>query len=197
MKYYYYYGKNGSCEVTCTRCFIKLGIATDLSAIRQLEARHICGETAAHDQDQARPESLLCEKKPVTAQYFIERFIGLPDKIKWPKMMFMFACIVVLLYALPTAGEFMAAQHLSPWLAIILPGNLLGCLCIAIVFRKYRTGTLLYLGLTVVEGWLYVSNILGQNELPWVVDVVPTFVVASLILRRRRKSRFRTQVAKG
>ena len=195
MKYYYHYGKNGSCEVICTRCFIKLGVATELTAIRQLEVRHICGEIT-HDPLKLPGDGLSSQEKSVTL-HFLRRFIGLPGKIKWPNMMVVFAAIAVLLYGLPTTGEFMAAEHLSPWLAIILPGDLLGCVCMAAVFRMYRTGLLLYLGLTVIEASLYLSHTLGKNELPWVVDIVPAVVVASMILRERRRSRFRTQVSRG
>jgi len=197
MKFYYRHDENNSCEVICTRCFAKLGTASDLIAIREMEARHICSRSTHEENSGTHLTGVPRRELPTRTCHLIRRFIGYPGEIQWSKMTAVLACIAVLLYGLPTVGEFFAVRHLNPWLAAILPGDLLGCGCLVAIFRMYRAGILLYLGLTAVEGWLYLSHALAKNALPWMVDIVPAFVVASLILRGRRQGRFRTQISRG
>ena len=92
--------------------------------------------------------------------------------------------IVSLLYVLPTVIKLLAARHLNPWLAIILPGDLAGCAWLFGVFKMQKTGLILYLLLTACEGCLYVSNTVSADALIWIADVVPTLIVAGIIVFR-------------
>ena len=89
----------------------------------------------------------------------------------------------LLLYALPTALEFAALRHWSPWISSVLPGDLAGCAFLGIAFRKVKAGVLLYCLLTVFEACTYGWNIMPLSVLPWFTDLVPTVVVSAMMLR--------------
>lgn len=45
MNCYLLYKKDGTCEVICTRCFVKLGVADRSDAVREMESLHVCDRT--------------------------------------------------------------------------------------------------------------------------------------------------------
>ncbi|HZZ37765.1 MAG TPA: hypothetical protein VFE06_01460 [Acidobacteriaceae bacterium] len=96
---------------------------------------------------------------------------------------------VLALYLLPTMLEFAASRALNPWLAVILPGDLLGCAAMIGLLGMPRTGVLLYLALTTLEGLSYAANRAVVPDLRWFADLVPTLVVLTLLLRMKLRSR--------
>jgi hypothetical protein len=93
---------------------------------------------------------------------------------------FAYVTIVFFAYALPTAVEFIATQHFNPWIASILPGDIVGCLCLAAIFKLRRTAVLLYLTLTVLEALFFQLDLVSAHALIWIVDLVPTLVLLRL-----------------
>ena len=186
MNYYRRYDKDGNCEVICTRCFLTLGVASGLAAVREIEALHACGKITDHERfarmlDDADPFS----RQLTMAWNRVERLFGKSGKLGDLNLSIIFFSVAVLLYALPTAVELAAVQHLNPWLAVIFPGDLIGCAWLVAIFKLRRAGWFLYLMLTACESCLYVSHFMTANALVWVVDLVPTLAVLGMILHVR------------
>ena len=76
-----------------------------------------------------------------------------------------------------------ALRTVNPWLAVVLPGDLAGCACLALIFRKMKFAASLYVALTAMEALLYVSHLASMHALLWFADLVPTLVVAANVLR--------------
>jgi hypothetical protein len=172
MNYHRRYHRDGSCEVICTRCFLTLGLAKHHRAAQEIEMQHVCKRTTgvALSKIYANPG------RPVSF---------LSGGLWQLNIVLLFLTVAVALYLLPTVAEFAAEKYVSPWVATILFGDLAGCVCLAAVFNMRRTGLLLYVFLTGCEGALYASHALSPNALTWLVDVVPTLVVAGKIARLR------------
>lgn len=184
MDYYRRYDRHGGCEVICTRCFVTVGTAMGQAAVKKMEAFHVCGARVAQHRQPAL----------VTGQSFVklssssglnERLFGPSGKLKTLNVPFLFLSVVTLLYAVPTIIELLAARRLNPWLGVILPGDLVGCACLITVFKRRRAGLVLYLLLTACEASLYTFHLMTANVLLWIVDVVPTLVVATILVRWR------------
>ena len=92
---------------------------------------------------------------------------------------------VLFLYGLPTLLEFLALRKWSPWVAVVFPGNLAGCLCLMFTFRKVGFGIRLYLVLLAGQALLYGLHLADARTIFWISDSVPTIIVASMILSRR------------
>ncbi len=181
MKFYHRYDENGTCEVICTSCFLTLGFAERLADVKEMESRHVCRRRAIHERLAARlPND---HSSGTESRSALNRIPG--SLLRPANTSILLLSVIFLFYALPTILEFLAARHLSPWLAIILPGDLIGCACLIAIFKAYRTGTILYLLLTAGESYLYASHTVAANALLWVVDLVPALCVAAMILRVR------------
>jgi len=94
---------------------------------------------------------------------------------------------VAVFYALPTLLEFAIIRHSNLWLAGILVGDLSGCIGIFVILKKRKLAVLLYLALTALEFWLYSTRILSAHTLVYLMDLVPTVIVASAMLRPRAR----------
>jgi hypothetical protein len=183
MNCYLLHKKDGTCEVICTRCFVKLGAADRTDAVREMEALHVCDRTVAPKHlpsivpIRGSSDTLLT---PSQIHRLFDSYGARPTPNLWTALLL----IVSLLYVLPTVIEVLAARHLNPWLAIILPGDIAGCAWLFGVFKMQRTGLILYLLLTACEACLYVSNIVSVDSLIWIADLVPTVIVAGIIVFR-------------
>jgi hypothetical protein len=187
MNYYRRYKEDGTCEVVCTGCFHTLGVANGLAAVREIESQHQCARKAV--------SATNCEMLPQDdrSRLSLSRlipFFGRMRHLRRTNLTILLFSIVILSYALPTVIESLAAQHLSPWLAVILPGDLAGCICLAIMFRMRNVGVLLYLLLTICESYLYLSHVVSVNTLVWITDLVPTFTVILVALCWKPHHRF-------
>lgn len=188
LNYYRRYQQDGSCIVICTRCFLTVGIVHGQSAVRDLEAGHVCANLSkappAENQPEASSESRI---QPASAG-----FAGSLDFLRAvtrSNALLVFAGLAIVLYFLPTALESLAAHYANPWLSIILPGDALGCGALVAVFKFPRTGFLLYPLLTGLEGSLYVSRYITPAALLWIADLVPTLVAMGVFLYMRRTQR--------
>ena len=180
MKCYLLYKKDGTCEVICTRCFVKLGVADRTDAIREMEALHVCDRAVAPPSIvpiRGSSDTLLDTNQ-------IRRILRSYGERAKPNLWVALLSIASLLYLLPMVIKLLAARHLNPWLAVILPGDIAGCAWLFGVFKMQRTGLILYLLLTACESCLYVSNIVSADALIWIADLVPTLIVAGIIVFR-------------
>ena len=187
MNYYRCYEKDGTCKVICTRCFLTLGVAHGVADLKRLEALHKCGWEPLRNNGCAIPACQRHKIWPLSASR-IQPLFKTSGQRESLNALVMFAAAVLLLYVLPTAVELAASRHLNTWFAIIVPGDILGCVCLALLFKMYKTGAALYLFLTACESYLYMRNVISASLLVWLVDAIPTIVVTALILRQRRKT---------
>ena len=160
MDYYRRFSQDGACEVICTRCFLTVGQATELDAVRELEAHHVCLEEA--EESASRHET-----------HWADRL----------KMAMILSLVVFLLYVGPTTIEFSASRTMNPWLSVILFGDFTGCAWLFAFFRFRKAAVLLYISLTALEALLYACHIVPASALSWIVDVVPTLAVVAVILK--------------
>lgn len=179
MEFFYRSVEGGRCEVVCTRCFLTVGSASHIDEIRRLEDLHLCprqinaGQRALQkSQPSPIPDS---NGQPASAHH-----VSSTQKI----LLVVVAALV--LYVLPTAFEFAALPEWSPWVATVLPGDLLGCACLIFIFRRVKAGIALYIGLTAFEALIYLTGLAPAHFIPWFTDLVPTIVVMTMLLRRPR-----------
>lgn len=179
IHFYRRYDSDGRCKVICMQCFQTLGMAWDRQSLEEMESGHACAFWREGAPD-AVPREL---KKPGRTEVRLLR--GALRMDAWALIPLM----VLALYAVPTALELAARQMLNPWLAVILPGDLIGCAVLAGLLRRPRTGLLLYFLLTLVEGVFYLGGAARPHELAWFADLVPTVLVVTLMLRMKVRSR--------
>jgi hypothetical protein len=85
------------------------------------------------------------------------------------------------LYFLPSLVAWRVARSGS-WLAVLLMGDLAGCLAIGFLVGWWWFSALLYFGLAIIEAILYFQQIVTLTELAWITDFVPTCVFAYLLI---------------
>lgn len=190
MNYYRRYDEDGNCEVICTRCFATVGVASGSNAARRMEALHVCRKKTDREESNVIPINRDAGGSPEAAMSG-GGFFPFSAKLKDLNAWVLFPAVVLLLYALPTVLELAATKHFNPWFAVILPGDAVGCAFLITVFKRPRTGIILYLLLTICEAALYEFHLVPVGDLIWIVDVVPTLVVSYLVLRGRIRSGLR------
>jgi hypothetical protein len=175
MDYYYRFFTDGSCDIICTRCFLKIGKGQGPDAARKEADLHICQVgRRAEGVATAFAEQQTVERLSRRARGF--EILTLPAP-------FLLLLAVLLFYVLPTLLEFAVFRHASLWTLGILLGDLSGCIGIFVVLKKRKLAVFLYLALTVVECWLYSTQVLSAHSLIYLMDLVPTAIMASAILR--------------
>jgi hypothetical protein len=190
MDYYRRYRQDGSCEIICVSCFTTIGIAENSSMARGLEAEHSCHQKAGEKPSPPLPPTLHLPSAIMNAEKATPPWPSLA--LGWEPQFFGIAMVVIFLYFLPTAIERIAMDHANIWVSCILPGDLAGCLYLATALNKPRFAISLYLLLTILEGYLYIHHLLPARALFWVVDIVPTLVVAGLLVRGKGATGSRT-----
>ncbi len=177
MDFYYRSLKNGWCEVVCTRCLLTLGAAIGTADIWDLEKAHHC--------DCTRPVAPLAARfrRFVSDANYEEAGAAAPAKPNPWRAICLVTVAVMLLYTLPTLFEFAALRHVSPWFATVLPGDLAGCVCLMVCFRKTGAGLGLYLLLTAIDACLYGLELMPPQLIPWLTDAIPTLVVTAMLWR--------------
>jgi hypothetical protein len=187
MNYHRRFSEDGTCEIICTGCFLTLGTANGIIAAKEIEARHVCG-VKQRPQMAISPLSgnRLATSRPIAPLHFSKQSSRISAIVQGTPAPFVYLAVGLFIYALPTGAEWIASHHLNPWFATILPGDLTGCVCLAIVFGMRRTGLILYLLLTACEALLYIGHFVPAGALLWIVDLVPTLIVAGTIAQRQR-----------
>lgn len=99
---------------------------------------------------------------------------------KLTKYLVWMACLVGL-YILPSLVAWRVA-HSGSWIAVILMGDLAGCLAIGFLVGWWRFAALLYFGLAIIEATVYFQHAITLTELAWITDVVPTCIFAYLLV---------------
>lgn len=170
MQFYRRFYEDGSCRVICLYCYEMLGTGLNRDAVKRLEAAHVCGEwtRAGAEPEEASRIHLVRRER---ARSRVRRLLVLP-------------AIACLLYGVPTALELVARLHVNTWLAVILPGDVVGCAALAGPAKMPRTGVLLYMGMTALECGLHVTHAMRGMTMAWVADLVPTLVVMKVALQR-------------
>jgi len=182
MRYYRRYHPDGRCLIICTRCFTTLGIAAGFTAATELEGQHVCGQPVRPNVSNAALKSYATFRDHDRGS---ERLLDFLRQVDRKYVVVLFAVIALMVYALPNLVEFAALRYASPWVVNIAFGDLVGCLCLALVLRMPRTGVILYLGLSLLEGWLYATGMVSPATLAWITDAVPTLVVAGRVAQLR------------
>ena len=185
LRFYHRYYEDGSCKVICMDCYETVGTGQDRQAAVRMEAGHVCrGRLRAADgaggaTDEGLQASRLAEMQSMG---FPERMLARVH----PALLLLLTVIV--LYAIPTVLEILARTQVNTWVAVILPGNAIGCAVLITIMRLPRTGLVLYLVLAGCECWLHLTHTMRGVTMAWVVDLVPTIVVLSLLIRRMQKT---------
>ncbi len=156
-----------------------IGVAAEVAAIRQLEDNHNCNQQVS---SAPRPIPLASRRIP-SDDSLSTRLLRHLNKNRRRRNGLFLASVALLLYVLPTLFEMSALRTVNPWLAVVLPGDLAGCACLALIFRKMKFAASLYVALTAMEALLYVSHLASMHALLWFADLVPTLVVAANVLR--------------
>jgi hypothetical protein len=82
-------------------------------------------------------------------------------------------------YLIPTLIEKQLVSHAGPFWAVLVLGDLAGCLAIAAAWRlKY--GAALYLCLTGAEIVLFQTGAVSAAALLWLTDAAPTLILCAL-----------------
>ena len=171
MDFYYRSLHDGRCEVVCTRCSRTIGATASTQGIRDLENAHACELRKAHVSFSLEPMA-----PPRLAQHDVD------GQNLW-RAALLISAVSLIFYGLPTLFEFTALHSLSPWLATVLPGDLTGCVFLAVYFRKVKLGVALYFALSSLEACCYSFGWLSPNTIPWITDLIPTFLIAIMLMR--------------
>lgn len=187
LEFYYRYSDDGSCKVICLNCYATLGIGQDRAAVARMEAAHVCGEwVPAAERGPVRVEAERADRRvELSGLPLLERIaMEVHPAILLP-------AIALLLYALPTALEILARSQLNAntWVAVILPGDAIGCAVLIVLAKMPRAGLLLYCGLTAVECLWHITHVMRGVTMAWVADLVPTVAVILIVVMRLQKVR--------
>ncbi|MGA2538164.1 MAG: hypothetical protein ABSF53_19290 [Terracidiphilus sp.] len=177
MEYHYRFFADGSCDIICTRCFLKIGKGQELSAAREQAALHVCQAGVVQGGGFSARQS---------TDHAVRRWLRKLDIQALPAPLFLLIAVTVF-YVLPTLLEFAILRHANLWLASILVGDLSGCIGIFVILEKRKLAVLLYLALTALEFWLYSTHIVSAVTLVYLMDLVPTVVMAGAVLRPRAR----------
>ena len=177
MNFYYRSLTDGKCEVVCTRCFMTIGAAREIHAIRHLENRHRCGTKRIAGTDRRSPA-----RSPASVSRLM-RAIERVNRSRALRNGFLLVAVALLLYILPTLVEFAVVHRWNPWITALWPGDLAGCACMIVVFRRVKEGIALYCLLTVIKSCLYSFHVTPMIALLWISDTVPSLIVAAMVLR--------------
>jgi hypothetical protein len=158
----------------------------------KIEGEHVCpGRLLSNPEARVLLEGGAHAEKAPAIGTLVQEFLNVssPSRTPWPAAI---AAAVLFLYALPAVAKMIAVQHVNVWAACIIPGDLVGCICIGTMFKKPRIAILLYLTLTAVEGYLHAAHLLPEAAFVWLVDLVPTLTVAALVIYRTRAAEIHT-----
>jgi hypothetical protein len=187
LQFYHRYSDDGSCKVICMDCYATLGIGQNREAVAEMKAAHVCGEwIPAAQRSSMMPNGQradgLCEVSGLPPQERI--LMQVHPAILLP-------AIALLLYALPTALEILARSRMNTntWVAVILPGDAIGCAVLIVLARMPRAGLLLYCSLTGLECLWHIMHVMRGVTMAWVADLVPTLAVVLIVLTRLQKRR--------
>jgi hypothetical protein len=175
---------NATQNVICIRCRSFIGAAEDES-VRQSKVQHACLPTALEARiSSTLPGRRMALRSP--AVMFFPAAFEEEESHGQANLPFALLSVAFFIYALPTALEFVVARFFSPWIANVLTGDAVGCLWLATFFKKRRTALLLYLALATCEGGMYGLDLVSAESLPWITDLVPALVIATLLVRSHR-----------
>lgn len=191
LQFYHRYSEDGSCKVICMYCYATLGFGPDRAAVTEMEAAHTCGEwIPAAERDGRAAEAQWVERSQGSSDSpLLEQLVRLHPAILLP-------AIAILLYGVPTMLEILARTRVTnTWLAVVLPGDAVGCAVLMVVARKPRLGLLLYGAMTALECYWHIRHVMRGVTMAWVADLVPTLVVMGILLMRLQRSRGMNEAA--
>src|SRR5215469_2045902 len=186
MNFYYRTLSDGRCEVVCTHCFLTVGVAWGTDRIRQIENSHTC---LAKSPSVSKPSPGLNSGPQLVAVPPAFPAVKDTSNSRVVRNAGLLCVVAALLYVVPKLLEFNALHKWNPWISVVVPGDLAGCLCLAIVFRKIKAGVLLYCLLTGAEACLFWLRVTPNDILPWIADLVPTLVISMMVLGSAGRTR--------
>lgn len=175
--FYRRYDPDGRCKVICMHCFQTLGTAWDRHSLEEMESAHLC----AYWMEGAPSPHVRVNRGLPSEAPMLRSLLHIPTGL-------LVLLTVMVGYALPTALEMAARHALNVWLAVILPGDLVGCAMLAGLLRKPRTALLLYLLLTAIEAICHAAGVARGRQLIWFADLIPTLLVLILVLRLKLRA---------
>lgn len=186
LRFYHRYNEDGSCKVICMDCYATLGTASDRDEVAQLEAVHTCREWKRAAERIAGETATIPLREEGTADSWT---LSGPERVLARLHPALLAGLVaLLLYALPTALEIAARSHVNTWLAVIVPGDVAGCVVLGWLAKMPRTAIALYLLLTACEGCWHLARVTHGVAMAWFVDLIPAIVVMCVMVRRGRRA---------
>jgi hypothetical protein len=93
---------------------------------------------------------------------------------------------VAICYLMPTVVEWAILRYSRAWGGAVLVGDLCGCIGIFVLLKRRRMAVVLYVSLTIAEWWLCAAQLVSTQVLLFVMDAVPTAILAGAILRPQR-----------
>jgi hypothetical protein len=162
---------DGRVEIYCAWCSSVVGLADSAEGLPDAAQYRCRCETF-----RAEPERLVFHKWLYSAVGDSAR-----ARIRAWRQCILLGAALVLLYVIPTVLEILVVDTLGPWLAVVGLGDLVGCLCLALVFRRTWLATGIYVATTLVEVWLYYFRLFPPYQLALLADFAPTVVVLGFI----------------
>ncbi len=187
MNFYYRSLPEGRCEIVCTRCFLTVGMGHNADDIRRIENSHTCLAKGAPRPVRCSPSLGEPDSNAAPGAVLVTRSNFETGRFR--RLALLLIGSALLLYVLPTVLEFVALRRSSHWFSVIVLGDLAGCACLAIFFRRFKAGMLLYCLLTGIEACLCLFHLAQVETLSWMTDLVPTLVVTVMLLRPEQRNR--------
>ncbi|MGA8110669.1 MAG: hypothetical protein WB974_14615, partial [Acidobacteriaceae bacterium] len=164
------------------------GTGWDRDAVAGMEAGHVCGEWKRAVESPARDERAGQQSDRLKVMREAGGSVwGQMRARLHPAILVLF--IALLLYGVPTSLEILARSHVNMWVAVILPGDLAGCVVLGALEKMPRTATALYLLLTACECYWHVAHVMRGVTIAWIADLIPTLVVTGVLLVRMQRAR--------
>jgi hypothetical protein len=187
LRFYHRYNEDGSCRVICLDCYATLGTASDRDKVTQMEAVHRCGEWQ-EAQERIAGESVTIPAREEGLAY-LSNLSGPERMLARLHPVLLAGLLALLLYGVPTALEIAARSHVNTWLAVIVPGDVAGCLVLGWLAKMPRTAAALYLLLTACEGCWHLARMTHGVAMAWFADLIPAVVVMCVMVVRGQRAR--------
>lgn len=187
MNYHHRYSADNTCEIICTRCFSTIGVVKEPAAAREIEAQHACGSKAGQSCEIGTTFFFVQAVPPVSNVppswwNWRGKVLDFWARLEEWHVSLLLVFVALFFYVLPTTIEFWATRYWGAWLGSVFLGDILGCIGMAIILHMRRTAVVFYLLLTSVEAYLYTTHLIPANVLIWLVDLIPTLIILSVIV---------------
>lgn len=172
LDYFFRDRDDGQCEVICTSCFQGIGLAQESGAIQQLMENHACNPHKISTDPETSPSGRTMR----TARKRLQRDTGGSIRPAAALVLVAFS-----LYIIPNLFEWMVSQFVTPWFAVLVLGDLAGCIALIFVFRRVWLGILLFIATFTAKAVAFEYQSVSPDSLIWITDLLPTLFAAMLL----------------